>query len=295
MRAGNDILLRNISYMKPLGVGSFLIGGAVVVIGASIWGFWTLYQAGPPVTNKPAKNVHTSTNTSFVPAPVNTNRNTNTNPPAHQITNISVPTNSQANTYDGWVDVVVSNVNITTSGTTGTASWTTNVPTGGIFYYGIESHTEHLVYVDGNYDKTNISVTFPVTPGTTYVYSIDPCYETPAGGVTCVPQPISTFTAGQPTSPPAQAGGAVISNIVTSYTLGIILVSWQTSLSANATVDWGQTASYGQTRTVYTYSTSHNENIPILAGQTIHFRLRSCTPMEDYHCTESDDLTFTAP
>lgn len=278
--------------MKEPGTVYFMIGSAIVIVVMSVWGFWTLYQAGPPVKNTRPKNINTSTNATVVPVPVNTNRNSNTNPSADQITNMAGPTNGHVYINDGGVNLTVSNVNITTSGNTGTASWATNIPTGGIFYYGVERHTEHLVYVDGNNDKTNISVTFPVTPGTTYVYSIDPCYETPSGGATCVPQPPGTFTAAVA---PTQSGAAEILHMATLYTYGILTVTWQTDLASNATIDWGATAAYGQTKSDYAYATNHGITIPVIAGQTTHYRLRSCTPMEDYHCTESADQTYAAP
>lgn len=280
--------------MKPLGTGSFLIGGAALVVAASIWGFWTLYKAGPPVVNKPVRNINTTTNTAVVPVPVNTNRNTNTNPPTHQITNMAGPTNSQVNTNDKWVSVAVSNVNITTNGTTGTATWTTKVPTGGIFYYGESLTSEHQVRIDG-YNHTTNSVSFPVVPGTTYHYAIEPCYQTATGGVNCNSEPTGTFTAGQPTSQPAQSGAAMISDITTSYTSGTIIVSWNVSPNADGIVNWGPTADYGQHLSDYAFSVSHSISFAVAPGSTVHYAIRSCTPAPNSLCTESADMTFTAP
>lgn len=127
-------------------------------------------------------NINLPLNRSSFPTE-NTNVNTN------HTSNINTSTN---NNYPA---IQVSDVRISIGKAMATASWKTNVPTGGIFYYSITgANSRESINLNG-YNQTSPSVTFPVQIGKVYSYTIDPCVLDVRNNPTCAPQPESQFRA----------------------------------------------------------------------------------------------------
>lgn len=87
-----------------------------------------------------------------------------------------------------------------------------------------------------------------------------------------------------------------ISGVAVSTTVNSITVTWRTDFAGNSRLDWGTTASYGQTvSNLSTYDVTHRLTISGLSPSTLyHFKVISCSSYGPCNTSEPDRTATTA-
>lgn len=168
-------------------------------------------------------------------------------------------------------------------------SWTSNIATDGLVNFG-----PTVKYDSSRTDATftaSHNLSFPVTSGTTYHYSIRGCT---ADGV-CATTSDATFTVVSiapditiPTTPTTPT----ISGLTATTENGIATVAWTTDIFADGIINWGTTTAYGTHNSDFSFLARHAISFAVSANTTYHYVVRACTAQGK--CTTSADATFTA-
>lgn len=156
-------------------------------------------------------------------------------------------------------------------------TWTTDVPSGSEVEYGLTSSYGYVASSPGNVTSHSVLLT-NLTKGTTYHFRVK---STDSDGRTSV-SPDYTFVTTDSTAPP------VISDVqVTGITATQATISWKTDQPSNSTVEYGLTASYGNTISDADMVTNHSITITGLSPSTTYnFRVKS---------TNANNITGTSP
>lgn len=89
-------------------------------------------------------------------------------------------------------------------------------------------------------------------------------------------------------------GAPELSNITVTSQSGSATVSWDLNIAADGIVNYGPTTAYGTHYSDYAYTKSHAIQIPVTAGTTYHYAIRSCSTGPNAVCTSTEDATFVA-
>ncbi len=89
-------------------------------------------------------------------------------------------------------------------------------------------------------------------------------------------------------------GAPELSNIAVTSAGGSATVSWDLNIAADGIVNYGATTAYGTHYSDYAYTKSHAIRIPVTAGTTYHYAIRSCSTGPNAVCTSTEDTAFTA-
>lgn len=87
-------------------------------------------------------------------------------------------------------------------------------------------------------------------------------------------------------------GAPEFSNITVTSQSGYATVSWSLNIAADGIVNYGPTTAYGTHYSDYAYTKSHAIRIPVTAGTTYHYAIRSCSTGPNAVCTSTEDATF---
>ena len=198
----------------------------------------------------------------------------------------AVDVNSVMNTGTITRDItppVISNIQTSVTNSTATITWDSNESASSLVGYGLTAS-----YGDTNSIATlttSHSLTLTgLTPGTLYHYQVGSSDAN--GNSTSSIDLIFTTNTTVDNTPP------VISNIQASVTDSSATITWDSNESASSLVGYGLTASYGDTNSMATLTTSHSLTLTGLTPETLyHYQVGSSDANGNSNI--SIDLTFT--
>lgn len=175
--------------------------------------------------------------------------------------------------------LVISNVNVVTSGGDTTINWTTNEASFGYVEFGFDKQYVES-YASSLTPTTNHSVTLPagILGNVTYVFQVR---ARTSDGRSATSQDIASFTA--PPSAATIAADDTTPPVISQITVPFVtekeaVISWVTDELATAEIDYGQTTLYGlvASSSPGLLNRSHSINLTDLEpGTTYYFRVSS--------------------
>jgi len=172
--------------------------------------------------------------------------------------------------------------NITATGLS--VNWTTNENSSTAISYGTTTSYGLSASGGGNTTAHTVGLT-GLSSGTVYHYRVT-SVDAAGNSSTSTDRTCTTSNPADVTPPVISSPG---STNITSTSAEIV---WTTDEPANDLIDYGTTASYGASKSVNTYTTSHSVTLSNLnSGTTYHYRITTRDPANN--SAQSTDLTFT--
>jgi hypothetical protein len=160
-----------------------------------------------------------------------------------------------------------------TNSTTGTITWTTDMPATTKVVYGTSTLYGATTTEDTSLVTNHSQMLFGLTPGTQYNYYV---YSANASGTAATSSNMTFMTlADTSSSTPATSTAPIISNVGVSTTPTTATITWMTDQTAHSYISYGLTSNYG-TSTTLTSSLlmSHSLMLSDLTSNTqYHYRI----------------------